>query len=62
MARPRKRELDNTNYYTGRALIHDSELFSDCAWAASVVLDEDQNYTEQEAWELIRAFLNRRVG
>lgn len=61
MAKPRKRELDEKNLYTGSALI-ESGLFSDCAWAASVILKADQTYTEKEAWDLIRAFLNRRVG
>lgn len=61
MARPRKRELDGNDLFTGRALI-ESDIFSDCVWAASVVLKEDQKYTEKEAWKLIKAFLNRRVG
>lgn len=61
MAKPRKRKLNEENLFTGKALI-ESDIFSDCAWAASVVLKEDQNYTEKEAWDLIRAFLNRRVG
>lgn len=55
------RPLDEQNKFSGRVLA-ESRLFANCAWAASVVLKPDKEYTESEAWNIVQEFLHRRVG
>lgn len=49
------------NRFSGRALVESKE-FAKVMWAATVVLDPDAYYTIAEAWDLVHAFINRKVG
>lgn len=57
-------EIENASAeekYSGLTLAN-SRLFAPVKWAALVVLEPDKYYTIPEAWALVLAFLNRKVG